>query len=378
MSGAASRMRSPIPEGIRYANLSFNVPILNLTHARMVMQSMGYGVGFNLYADTEWVNREATAPFVTYSYTYDIGNTFREAMLVLLQDNLAKIGIRVTDFGMTYEEFIYRLYEVGSLNRDMLQLYWFEWNPGYNDTSNYINPLFTNKSIASNGAQYDGWLAAKEAGDDRTDPWYNVQLLMEAALTETDPNARKQMYNRIQELLIERDFPWAWGYISKLYHAHHVNLTGFQQNAFNKLDFYPCKWQTFVTPDSLSITTPDSFSSWEIVTSQYIYWTSTGNISNVKIELYKGGIFEMEIISDTENDGVYYWHLPSGLVNSIQYQIKIIDVSNSSTYNFSDYFEIKSPSSDGGGIPGYNLYILIGLMGVVSIILFKILRKKII
>lgn len=90
----------------------------------------------------------------------------------------------------------------------------------------------------------------------------------------------------------------------------------------------------------------------------------------------------MEITSDTENDGVYYWPLPSGLVNSSQYQIKIIDISNSSTYDFSDYFEIKSPPSDGpsedGDIPGYNLYILIGLMGVVSIILFKMLRKKII
>jgi len=340
MSGEAVRMRSPIPEGIMYANGSFNVPVFNLTHARLAMQSMGFGVGFNLYDDTEWMNQEATAPFATFNYTYNIGNLIREQLLILLQDNLAKIGIRVIDDSMTWGEFIYRLYEIGGLTRNMLDLYFIGWVPDYNDPSNFINPLFTNRSVASNGAQYNGFLAAIEDGRDPYVLNDNVQLLMEAAIIEGDPVKREGFYDRIQELLIERDFPWAWGYIAKLYHAHHVNLTGFQQNAMNRLDFYSCQWGSYVTTDSLSITAPNNTSIWETGTSQSITWTSTGTISDVKIELYENDAFVMEIVASTPNDGDYSWTIFSGLVNASQYQILISDVSNPATNNFSDYFWI--------------------------------------
>ncbi|KKN21206.1 hypothetical protein LCGC14_0927780 [marine sediment metagenome] len=47
------------------------------------------------------------------------------------------------------------------------------------------------------------------------------------------------------------------------------------------------------SPDSLIITTPGSSSSWETNISHIINWNSTGLISNVKIELFKGGRFEL-------------------------------------------------------------------------------------
>ena len=341
--GNAVRAKSPIPLGIRYANSTFDVPILNLTHARLIMQSMGFGAGFNVSDDTEWVNQESTSPFAIFNYTYNIGHNFREDILVLLQDNLAKIGIRVTDAGMTYIDFIYRIFEIGNLHRDMLELYWLYREPDYNDPSNFINPLFTNRSVGANGAQYNGFQAAIDDNRDPYNPNDNVQLLMEVALTETDPAKREKLYDRIQELLIERDYPWAWGYVNKLYYAHNANLTGFPPNAFKKLDFYSCKWEYYVTTDSLSITTPDSSSSWETDTSQIIYWNSTGSISNVKIELYKDSVFELEIAANTTNDGEHFWAIPLGLTDSTQYQILISDVSNPATDDFSDYFEIFTP-----------------------------------
>ena len=122
---------------------------------------------------------------------------------------------------------------------------------------------------------------------------------------------------------------------------------------------------------SLTVTTPDSSSSWETGTSRYINWTSTGSILNIKIELYKNGEFEMEITSSTTNNGEYYWNLPSELADSNQYQVKITDVSNPSTYDYSDYFEIKNPPSGSPAIPGYNMFLLIGIICVVSVILIK-------
>ena len=123
--------------------------------------------------------------------------------------------------------------------------------------------------------------------------------------------------------------------------------------------------------DSLTITTPDSASTWETGTSEDIIWTSTGIISNVKIEFYKEDVFVMEIVASTLNNGSYTWAIPSGLEDSTQYQIKISDVSNPATYNFSDNFEIKKPSKGPSGIPGYDLYFLISIICIISVIVFK-------
>ena len=120
-------------------------------------------------------------------------------------------------------------------------------------------------------------------------------------------------------------------------------------------------------PDALMITTPSSASSWDINTSQTIYWTSTGTVSDVKIELYKDNVFAMEIISSTTNDGEFSWNILPTLEESDQYQIKILEISNPSTFDYSDYFEIIRPSRR-SRIPGYTIYVLIGLIGLVSLI----------
>jgi len=238
--GNAVRMESPIPKGIRYANCTFDIPVLNLSRARSVMQFMGFGIGWDVTPDgsDELLWQEAT--FITLNYTFNEGSSWRGELPTLIKDNLAKIGIVVEFTGMTWGEFIYRLYEIGDLHRNMLLLYWIGWGPDYNDPRCFINPLFTNRSVASNGAQYNGYLAALEAGRDPLALWDNVQLLMEAGLSEPDPVTRETIYDRIQELLIEHDRPWVWGYVSKTYRAWVSNLHGYQQNPMGKEYFYPC------------------------------------------------------------------------------------------------------------------------------------------
>jgi peptide/nickel transport system substrate-binding protein len=238
--GYAVRMESPVPKGIRYANCTFDIPVLNLSRARSVMQSMGYGIGWNVTPGSPDEGNWQNATFLTFNYTYNVSGNFREELMVLLQDNLPKIGIAVEDAGMTWWEFRDRLYEIGGLHRNMLQFYWIGWGTSYNDPSNFINPLFTNRSIAYNSAQYNGYTAAIEAGRDPMVLNDNVQLLMEAGLSEPDPVAREALYDRIQELLIEHDRPWVWGYVSKIHVAMVSNLHGYQQNQMGKEYFYPC------------------------------------------------------------------------------------------------------------------------------------------
>ncbi|MFX1588210.1 MAG: ABC transporter substrate-binding protein [Promethearchaeota archaeon] len=280
--GNAVRLRSPIPKGIRYANWTFNVPILNLTRARMLVQLMGYGIGFNLYDDTEWVNQATNAPFATFNYTYNFGDTIREDILALLQDNLAKIGIRVTAAGTTLTQFLYLLYEIGGVYyRNKLQLFWFNHLPYYNDPYYFLNELFTNRSLANNYVQYNGGRGRggpfQPYGPFPYDPTEDVQLLMEAALIEMDSIAREAIYDEIQRLLIERDFPWAWGVVEKLYYAHHVNLTGFQQNSLKKMYFYSCEWNPEITYQ-LDITHPSDITYFEGSTGHTITWIVTTNL----------------------------------------------------------------------------------------------------
>ena len=262
MQGWAARLESPIPMGFQMADWSSTEADFNIPKAREIMQYMGFGDGwavgsqvgdtFTAGADeAKWTG----ASFRTFNYTYNIGNNMRENVLLLLTDNLGKIGIKVGDDGDTWANYIYRLYEIYGYTRNDLELYWIGWIPDYNDPSNFINPLFTNRTVASNGAQYNGYLAALE--DDGNykfarDPmleWANVQLLMEAALFETDIGERENMYSRIQELLVEEDMPWVYGYVSIGFDAHNSELKGFPTNAWGYTYFYPCYWDPLPIQD---------------------------------------------------------------------------------------------------------------------------------
>ena len=243
-AGRAMRMSSPIPIGIKYANESFNLPNFNITHARMIMQSMGFGVGFDPTYPGITENNWTGSAFVSYNFTYNEGNSYRESLLLLLQNNLNKIGVQITNASVPWETYLDILFETDGHHRNELELFSSGYIPDFNDPSFLINDLFTNSSIRMNGVQYNGFTGAQLAGRNPYYLWDNVQLLMEEALIERNPVLREAIYDRIQELLIE-DIPFIWLSVPKLYHAHHINLTGFQQNVLNKLDFYSCTWESY-------------------------------------------------------------------------------------------------------------------------------------
>ncbi|MEJ2196805.1 MAG: Ser-Thr-rich GPI-anchored membrane family protein, partial [Ignavibacteriaceae bacterium] len=90
-----------------------------------------------------------------------------------------------------------------------------------------------------------------------------------------------------------------------------------------------------ITPTTITVTTPDGGESWRIGTPQVITWTDnlTGN---VKIELYKGGIFNSTIIGSTASDGTQNWIIPTSLTPGTDYKVKISAIDDSSIFDFSD------------------------------------------
>lgn len=116
------------------------------------------------------------------------------------------------------------------------------------------------------------------------------------------------------------------------------------------------------------MTSPDSLSSWQRGTEHFVNWTSTGNLTNVKIDLFLNDSFVIEIVASTPNDGEYSWNIPTNLTTSTLYKIWISDASNPLVYDFSNNFEIFAPSR---GIPNYNLAILLISIVTVSTVLLK-------
>ncbi len=93
----------------------------------------------------------------------------------------------------------------------------------------------------------------------------------------------------------------------------------------------------------ITVTAPNGGENWQRSTTKTITWTKTGTVgSYVKIELYKGGIFNRIISSSIPNTGSYNWYIPSSQTIGNDYKIKVTSTSNSiyndwSNNNFNIY-----------------------------------------
>jgi len=228
-NSSSTRLKSPLPKGVLYGNWSFYYPVFNVTRAREIMQSMGFGIGWDATFpgnhEAQWIS----ANFRTLNYTYNTGSsiTIGEMIGDNITDSLDYIGIDLDRVGMTWEDFKDRLYNrrVQSAGWDALQIYYWSLKPGFNDPSKYLNPLFYNIS-ASNAAQVN-------------DPY--LQSLLDQGIEETRPT-REAIYDEIQRYLVEDLRPHAWLYVEKNYDVWDKDLRGFPSNAMDLAYFYPCYW----------------------------------------------------------------------------------------------------------------------------------------
>jgi hypothetical protein len=97
---------------------------------------------------------------------------------------------------------------------------------------------------------------------------------------------------------------------------------------------------TFTIAGEIIVTTPNGGESWQQGTIHTINW-SDNLTENVKIELYKGGVFNSQITPSTLSNGSYSWDIPISTTPGSDYTIKLTSVTNSSIFDFSDTnFEI--------------------------------------
>ena len=97
--------------------------------------------------------------------------------------------------------------------------------------------------------------------------------------------------------------------------------------------------------NTITITNPTSSTTWIPGNPADIAWTSTGSISNVKIDLYKGITLQETIISSTANDGSYTWAtVNSTLTDGTDYKVRVSSTTDSGLYDESDAFTIEGRS----------------------------------
>lgn len=226
--GEGIRCNSPIPRGMLYSNNEdFNVPYYNISKARQTLIDAGWNGTFNLTANynisagNEWEKiANSSFPLATYNFTYAVGWPFAENMSALLTENLKQIGVKINSDPRNYMEWDLIIREIPPYHRDMLNLAMIGWSADYNDPSDFINPLFTNKMRASNFGQINDT---------------QVQQWMDKALYETNRTIRKYLFYQIQERLIEKVYPYAWTFVGRRTDVYVSSLKGWNPNPFKNL-----------------------------------------------------------------------------------------------------------------------------------------------
>jgi hypothetical protein len=102
---------------------------------------------------------------------------------------------------------------------------------------------------------------------------------------------------------------------------------------------------------SITVLSPSGGEIWYEGTTYNITWTSEGVNGDVRIGIYVTAIkWAMDIVSSTQNDGLYEWQIPPEILNVVsgeyadQFRIKISEVDNPSVKDSSDEFSIRKKS----------------------------------
>jgi hypothetical protein len=85
----------------------------------------------------------------------------------------------------------------------------------------------------------------------------------------------------------------------------------------------------------VTVTAPNGSENWQAGTTQSITWSSS-NVTNVKIELFKAGIFDTELTPSTTSDGSFNWNILASRPAASDYRIVITDASDGTVADTSD------------------------------------------
>jgi ABC-type transport system substrate-binding protein len=218
-NGVAVRGTSAVPPGMPGHNASLNVATLDRVFARQIMQSMGFGVGFDVNADAEWLSQATSAPFRDFDVIRHFGSTTSQRLNELFIDNVQYLGCNATERILDWETFL----DVGENDPDSMNVWYVGWGPDYLDAFNMLDPLF-NPASSSNFVQLN---------DAKLLTWLNDLA------TNPDTNERLKLAGMIQWRLYERLYVHMPLWLDLLYYVHLAEIDGVPYNAMQNFWAYP-------------------------------------------------------------------------------------------------------------------------------------------
>lgn len=142
----------------------------------------------------------------------------------------------------------------------------------------------------------------------------------------------------------------------------------YDNTVYDYSDYFAIECETPEVEKIITIGTPaitNTFTSGY----NYIYWTSTGDISYVTIKLYKNGVFLETIDFKEYNDGTYSWYIyDDDYTDGSNYQIRVSDYNDDSVYDYSSYFTIECETIPDDNPAIEKLFWWILIISVISII----------
>ena len=105
-------------------------------------------------------------------------------------------------------------------------------------------------------------------------------------------------------------------------------------NDVNNSQAFATSSNDFKIRGALSVTAPNGSEQWTVGTSQNITWTTTGTISNVKLEYSTDGFSDelktVLITASTSNTNSYAWTIPNAIGSSVK--VRVTNVADSTVY----------------------------------------------
>ncbi|GAH43130.1 unnamed protein product, partial [marine sediment metagenome] len=155
LNGEATRAHPAVPAVYpgHNASVQANLPTMDISYARSIMQSMGFGVGWDTtYPGTneaDWASESfASSNFGgPLELNLIFGNSRNADINALASTMWQLIGIDTTEIVRNFFDFL----TLGWTTPNDLQIWHVGWGPDYPDAYNMLNPVFNPNSIDNFG-----------------------------------------------------------------------------------------------------------------------------------------------------------------------------------------------------------------------------------
>lgn len=213
----AIKANSPISPafGLSY-NESLVAPDFNITKAREVMISMGYGN--KSWSDTQWIAvANSMNPFFTLNYTYWFGDNYNIGMSI--KNSCKYIGVSVDLYDTSWEFYTMLCPDCFGTEDGTMRL--SAWAPDYLDAYNMLDHFISGLN------QYYPPI---------NDPI--LDSMMELVLETTDETERNELYKNMQWYFSKNEYFHVPLYHTMVFYVHSADLRNLPYNAMGIFQAY--------------------------------------------------------------------------------------------------------------------------------------------